>query len=131
VYRVLVACLLTLAAATVHAQSEGSAVSAVSVGLSTGSAVLQALPEGSELVIESVTAAGKTSIVMVRASANGARASFEVSSEMCGRFALGAGKVVTLSANASGNLIRTSGEVIAFVPNELGRSLIHHRELNP
>lgn len=129
--RVLVTALLTLAAASAHAQSEGSLVSAVSVGLSTGSAVLQALPEGSELVVESITAAGKASIVMVRASANGARASFEVTTELVGKLALGVGKVVTVSANAAGNLIKVSGEVIAFVPNELGRSLIHHRELNP
>jgi hypothetical protein len=131
VRRVLLAALIAFSATTTQAQSEGSVVSAVSIGISTGSVVLQALPEGSELVIESITAAGKASIVMVRASANGTRASFEVTTELCGKLALGAGKVVTVSANGAGNLIKVSGEVIAFVPNELGRSLIHHRELNP
>ena len=104
-------------------------VSAVSVGVSVGSVVLEALPEGSELVVESVTALGKVSRVVVHASANGARASFEVTTELVGELSLATGKVVTVSANTAGCLITASGKVIAFVPNELGRSLVHHREL--
>ena len=130
--RLIAACLALLASASVHAQSEeGSLVSAVSVAASTGAAVLAALPAGSELVIESVHAAGKASVVVARASADGATVSFEVASELAGELALATGKVLTVSANAAGWLIRSGGKAVAFVPNEIGRALVHHRRLAP
>ena len=42
---------------------------------------------------------------------------------------LGQGTVVTVTAVSAGWLLSTAGEVIALVPNTLGRALLHHEEV--
>jgi hypothetical protein len=38
--------------------------------------------------------------------------------------------VVTVSVISAGVLLSAGGEVIAFIPNELGRALLHHERVS-
>lgn len=121
-----------LAAAPARAQSDApSQVSAISMEPSEASAavVVEALPAGSHLVVTalrpvggmvelSVEAAGHVSITGLRVSAATARAT-----------GLAVGTTLMVTAMSAGVLVSAGGEAIAFLPDQLARSLTHHREL--
>lgn len=128
---------------SVRAQSETSAalslmpvasvVGAASAAGASAGAVL-ALPAalsvgGAVLTVVAVEASVEgTTYVLARAS-DGARASVR----LAGRAAQGAsvvvGTTVTVGVIASGVVLSAAGEVLAFVPNAVGRALLHNERL--
>jgi len=42
-----------------------------------------------------------------------------------------AGTVLSVSVIASGVVLSTAGEAIAFIPNEMGRALMHNQRVTP
>jgi hypothetical protein len=40
-----------------------------------------------------------------------------------------AGTTLDVVATASGHMLVLSGKVLAFIPNELGKALLHHAEV--
>jgi hypothetical protein len=110
--------------------SQASAISlAPSVELAATS--LQAVPAGSALVVRALKPIGQTVELSVEASANGASFVLEVSAETIRALGLAAGTVLTVTVISTGYLIGAGTEAIAFIPDQLSRSLIHHRELSP
>lgn len=79
-----------------------------------------------EVVVESVEKAGEATVVVVKGVSDGARATLRLSGTAAGNVSVGVGKVVTVTATASGHLLSVAGEVLAFLPNEIGKSLLHH-----
>jgi len=132
IFPLVVAVAGSLAVSPVLAQSDApSQVSAISMEPSEASAAvaIEALPAGSNLVVTamrpvgefielSVETAGHVSITGLRLSATAARAT-----------GLAVGTVLVATATSAGVLISAGGEAIAFLPDQLARSLTHHREL--
>jgi hypothetical protein len=112
--------------------TEASQASAISLAPSVAlaSLALQAIPAGSTLVIRSLKPVGQTIELVVEASATGASFVLEVGAEAVRALALAAGRVLTVTVVSAGYLICAGSEAIAFIPDQLARSLIHHRELS-
>ena len=74
-----------------------------------------------------LTASG-TVYVLERLS-DGARASVEVSGRAASAVSVGVGTAVAVSVIGTGVLLSAAGEVLAFIPNELGRALLHNERI--
>lgn len=138
------ALLLGLAAApAAHAQSDASLMlsalpiasvvvgTAVSVGASTA---VVALPvalsvEGSKLVVKGVKASAKGTVLLLESASDGAAASIELSAGALGASAASVGTTILVSVVGAGVLLSTAGEVIAFIPNEIGKALLYNERL--
>lgn len=113
--------------------SEASALSTLPVAVSvTAPAMLVSGTAALSVVAIQATADGVV-WVLERAS-DGARISVKwaglsvgMASVVVGAVVVGA--VVTVTAVSAGWLLSTAGEVIALVPNTLGRALLHHEEV--
>lgn len=119
---------LTSAHAHPNQASEASALSMLPVAVSvTAPALLVSGTVALSVVAIQATADGVV-WVLERAS-DGARISVKWASLSVGMASVTVGTVVTVSAVSTGWLLSTAGEVIALVPNTLGRALLHHEEV--
>lgn len=125
---------LVFAGSSSHAQSELSAASALSglpIAISAvGGLAVSSLVAGMTLVVVGVeTVAGSTVWVLERAS-DGARVSLTFTGKVVGSASTAVGAVVTVSAVGAGTVLSVAGRAIAFVPNEIGKALLHHEKLS-
>jgi hypothetical protein len=60
---------------------------------------------------------------------DGAVASVQVVGKGAGVASVAVGTVVTVSAIGAGVLLSTAGQVIAFIPNEVGVALLHNERV--
>lgn len=138
----LALCTAVLAAGPAWAQSEISALSAMSAlpvaslvgGASAVAGSLVAVPlmlstAGAELVVRAVEVSARGTVYVLERASDGARASVEVIGRGVGVASLVAGTVVTVSLIGAGVLLSAAGEAIAFLPNALGRALMHNERL--
>ncbi len=130
------------AAASFHAQAQtdASALSAVSamplasvVGASAGAVV--AVPvafssAGAVLVVKGVEASAKGTVYLLERVSDGARASVEVSGKVASGASTAVGTVVTVSVIGAGVVLSVAGTVIAFIPNEIGKALLHNERVS-
>lgn len=111
---------LPMASVVVGAGAAASAVAAVPVALSTAGAVL---------VVKTVESTARGTVVVLERASDGAQASIELGARAAGGASLAAGTVVMVSVIGAGVLLSAAGEVIAFIPNALGRALLHNERL--
>ncbi len=111
---------LPVASLVVGSGVAASAVAAVPVALSTAGAVL---------VVKTVESTARGTVVVLERASDGAQASIELGARAAGGASLAAGMVVTVSVIGAGVLLSAAGEVIAFIPNALGRALLHNEQL--
>ncbi len=109
-----------------------SAVGASAVTASAGAAI--ALPAalsvaGSTLVVVSVEVLASGTVYVLRDLSDGAVASIKLAGSAVAGSAMVAGAVITVSAMTAGTLLVASSKVVAFLPNEVGRSLMHNERL--
>jgi len=102
------------------------------VGASVGAAV--ALPvafstAGAVLVVKGVEASAIGTRYVLERVSDGARASVEVSGKVAGAASTTVGTVVSVSIISAGVVLSVAGQVIAFVPNEAGRALLHNQRV--
>lgn len=108
--------------------SEASALSMLPLAVSVAAPALL-LSAGVGLTVVAVEAsAGSTVWVLERAS-DGARASVTVSGAVVGGASLLVGAAVTVTAVSAGWVLSAAGQVIAFVPNEIGKALLHNERI--
>ena len=125
-----------------RAQSEVSALSAISalpvasvvVGASAVAGAVLAVPvvlstAGAVLVVKTVESTARGTVVVLERASDGAQASIELTGRAVGGASLAAGTLVTVSVIGAGVLLSAAGEVIAFIPNALGRALLHNERL--
>ncbi|GAB2709505.1 hypothetical protein GCM10027195_12500 [Comamonas sediminis] len=138
------ALVLALAAAPeVQAQSDASLMlsalpiasvvvgTAASVGASTS---VVALPvalsvDGARLIVKGVQASAKGTVWLLESASDGAAASIELSAGALGASAAGVGTAIFVSVVGAGVLLSAAGEVIAFIPNEVGKALLYNERL--
>jgi hypothetical protein len=102
------------------ASAAAGAVIAVPVVLSTAGAVL---------VVKTIESTARGTVYVLERASDGARASIELTGKAVGGASMVAGSVVTVSVISAGVILSAVGEAIAFIPNELGRALLHNERL--
>lgn len=102
------------------AGAAASAVVAVPVALSVG---------GAALTVVAVEASAEGTVYLLERASDGARASVRLAGRAVQGSAIVVGTVVTVGVIGSGVVLSTAGEMIAFIPNAIGRALLHNERL--
>lgn len=141
----IAATTLSLAIATLaapaQAQSELSlAVSAAPLVLSVGAVsatgvVLSALPlailsAGVTLVVVSVEVVGGATIWVLERASDGVRISLKVAGKLAEGVVVSTGAAVTVSVIGAGTVLSAAGQVIAFIPSEIGKALLYNEQVS-
>jgi len=114
------------------ALSQASALSALPIAVSVaapsvvGAAVLSA---GAAFTVVSVQVLAEGTVWVLQRASDGARVVLRCAGKAVGGASMAAGVAVTVAAISGGWLLSTAIEVIAFVPNELGKALLHHEQI--
>ena len=61
--------------------------------------------------------------------ADGTSAVVKVSGQAAGALSVGVGTVVQTSVIGAGVILSAAGKVLAFIPNEIGKALMHNERL--
>lgn len=123
----LSAALMTSARA--HSEvSEASALSMLPVAVSVA-APSMLLAGGAVLTIVSVQASATGTVWVLERASDGARATLHFSGDVAQGAALSVGGAVVVTALASGTVLSAAGNAMAFIPNELGRALLHNERI--
>lgn len=142
----LIAACAILACATASfdakAQSEASALSGLSalpvasvvVGGSAVAGSVVAVPlvlstAGAVLIVKTVESTARGTLCVLERASDGASASIEIVGKGIGAASLVAGASVVVSVVGAGVVLSAAGEAIAFIPNALGRALLHNERL--
>lgn len=97
---------------------------AIPVTLVDGAA--QLFKDAGQLSVTGVKTVGNVSVITLRGLAGGAEASVEISSKVIEGSAIGVGMVLQTTVSVAGVLLVSAGKALMFVPNEMGKSLLHH-----
>lgn len=131
VFALALASALVATSAHAHrdsAVSELSALSALPIAVSVAAPVVL-LSAGAVFTVVAVeTTLAGTVWVLERAS-DGARASVTLSGAAAGGVSLVAGASVVAVASTAGWVLSAAGKAIAFIPNEIGRALLHNERV--
>jgi hypothetical protein len=104
--------------------SEASALSAVPIG------VLSTVPvaivvSGASLTVHAVEVSADGSTWVLERVADGARATVK----LAGSVSVAVGASVVVTAVAAGHVLSVAGQVITFIPNEIGVALLHNERV--
>jgi len=116
--------LMPVASVVVAASAVGaSATAAVAVpaALSVG---------GSTLTVIAVEASADGTVYLLERASDGARASIKVAGRAADGVSKAVGTSVLVSVIGTGVVLSAAGEVLAFVPNAIGRALLHNERLS-
>lgn len=125
---------LSMLVATVPARalndglSEASALSALPVAMSISAPVLS-VAAGSMLVLASVEVVADGTVWVLQRASDGARIVVKWSAISVGMASVAVGTVITVTAVSAGWVLSTAGTVLALIPNELGKALLHHERV--
>ena len=114
--------LSALPVASVVVGSSAVAGSAVAVPL-----VLSA--SGAVLGVKAVESTVRGTVYVLERASDGARVSVEVLARAAVGASIAVGTVVTVSVIGAGVVLSAAGSALAFIPNELGRALLHNERL--
>lgn len=103
------------------AGASATAVVAVPAALSVG---------GSILTVIAVEASVDGVVYVLERASDGARASIRIAGRVAEGAAIAVGTTVAVSVIGAGIVLSAAGEVIAFLPNALGRALLHNERLS-
>lgn len=136
--RLLLICLLCTAFSPA-ADAADSTLSRASQDLGAASGLvvvgsLSALAGSGELVVGSVEAAGDGAVIVLRGASNAtdasASASVRVSKEVASQLSNAGAGAVSVVAVSTGYALVLAGQAIAYIPNEVGKSLLHHQRVD-
>jgi hypothetical protein len=108
--------------------SEASALSALPVAVSVAAPVML-LAGGAALTVVSVQASTTGTVWVLERASDGARATLQFSGRAVGASLATAGTAVLVTALSTGWLISAAGQAIAFVPNQIGASLLYNERV--
>lgn len=142
-YAFALSCCVSMA---VNAQAPSTPLSAVSLlpvasvlvvsgsatKLSESASVVTSLltVAGSVFVIKAVEVSARGTVYILERMSDGLRISVELASSAAHQLSDAVGKLVTVSTTASGIILIVAGEVLAFIPNELGQALLHNERVS-
>ena len=106
------------------ALSNASAASLAGSGfIVTGS--IELIAASAELTVQAVQAAGESAVIVLRGASEAATISVLTSAQLVGHASVAVGTIVHAMGESAGYALYVGGRLIAFVPNETGRALIH------
>jgi hypothetical protein len=91
-----------------------------------GSVAALSAIEASELTVKAVQASAQGTVLVLQRASDGAEFSVRTASELGQAIGVSVGSAVQVVAESTGHVLVASGKVLAFIPNELGRALLHH-----
>ena len=109
--------------------SELSEASLVPVAISVALPVVLIAGVGS-IVVTGVEASAEGTVWIVENVADGVKGSICFAGRVVGGAAIAVGTVVVVTVVATGMVLSTAGHVIAFVPNEIGRTLSYNQRVS-
>jgi hypothetical protein len=126
-----------------YAQSEASmavsllpvaSVVVAGVGASTAAGASVAAPvilstAGAVFVVKLVEVTARGTVYVLERASDGARVSVELLGKGMKASTVGVGASVTVSVIGTGMVLSALGEAIAFIPNELGKALLHNERI--
>ena len=123
----LVVAVLIGSSTVVQAQHSVARPSEASVGASvlSGLSVAWIAYEGSEFTVQSIRAVGNGLELSLRGVNNGIETSALVAKDAAVAASLTVGTVVRVVGETTGYALVAAGRVIAFVPNEIARGMVH------
>ena len=105
--------------------SQGSALSAEGASaLVTGSA--EVIAGSPTLTVLAVNAVAEGSVVVLKGASTAATVSVKVTPEIAGELSKAVGATVTVITESAGYSLIYAGNLIAFIPNESSKKLLHH-----
>jgi hypothetical protein len=108
--------------------SEASALSMLPMAVSVA-APSMILCAGAVLTVVSVQASAVGTVWVLERASDGARATLHFSGHVAQGAALSIGGAVMVTALTSGYVLSAAGNAIAFIPNEIGRALLHNERI--
>lgn len=123
------AAILASGAASAQSSSELSEASLVPVAISVALPVVLVAGVGS-IVVTGVQASAEATVWVVENVADGVRGSICFAGHAVGVVGIAVGTVIVVTVVATGMVLSTAGHVIAFVPNETGRSLSYNQRVS-
>ena len=120
---------LSLLSQPAAAQSTASDASAISVVASVVAPAMF-ISEGGEYVVKGVEASGKGSVYVLEKIGTGVRGSITVSTNVSGAVSVGVGASIKATTTSAGMLLVSAGQVLAIIPNELGKALMKSRKVS-
>ena len=128
--------LAIAAALAVHATAQGqsssselSEASLVPVAISVALPVVLLAGVGS-IVVTGVEASAEGTVWVVENVVDGAKGSICFAGRAVGAAAIAVGTVVVVTVVATGMVLSAAGHVIAFIPNEIGRTLSYNQRVS-
>jgi len=123
----------TLGTASVAARahdelSASSALSALPVAVSIAAPAML-LVGGAALTVVTVQASATGTVWVLERASDGARATLHFSGHVAGASLAAIGSAVLVTALSTGYLISAAGHAIAFVPNQIGASLLYNERV--
>ncbi len=109
--------------------SELSEASIVPVAISVALPVVLVAGVGS-IVVTGVEASAEGTVWIVENVADGVQGSIRFAGRVVGTTAVAIGTVVVVTVVATGMVLSTAGHVIAFIPNEIGRTLSYNQRVS-
>ena len=116
-----------------HAQSsisELSEASLVPIAISVALPVVLVAGVGS-IVVTGVEASAEGTVWVVESVADGVKGSIRFAGKVAGAVLVAVGTVIVVTVVATGMVLSTAGHVIAFIPNEIGRTLTYNQRVSP
>lgn len=122
----------SLSNSVVRAQSQ-TRLSEASTKMSTASSTIVAgsttvITGSGQLMVTGIEAAGESLLVTLKGASDAGTVVLKISSAVAGAASLAVGTTVTIFAEATGYMLTASGKLLAFIPNEVGQSLLHHAQ---
>jgi hypothetical protein len=124
----LSAALITQPALAHGGASEASALSMLPIAVSVAAPVAL-LSGGAMLTVVAVQASAEGTVWILERASDGARASVTLSAQAAGGVSVVAGTVVLATAISTGWVLSAAGKAIAFIPNEVGKALLHNERV--
>jgi hypothetical protein len=125
---------VSIAIPVVVVASVGAGASVAATGVSAVGAGIVALPAavsvaGATLVVKSVEASATGVVCVLERASDGARVSLEFAGRSAATLGVSVGTTMSVVMTASGAIIVSAGEAIAFIPNAMGRALTHNERM--
>ena len=108
--------------------SEPSALSALPVAVSIAAPV-GLLSAGAVLTVVAVEAVSDGTLWVLERGSDGVRASVTLSAAAAGGASVVSGTAVVATAFSAGWVLSAAGKAIAFIPNELGKTLLYNQRI--
>ena len=90
---------------------------------------LQMAAGAGQMSVAGIQVVGESTILVLRAAGSAAEVSVQIASKVAADLSLAVGSMVQVVAEGVGFALVTAGRLVAFIPNEIGRSLLYQARL--